>query len=109
MGATIVGRAAPHKRELGTAAMRPLQMTDGCVPGTGPCDSRPSVMPGAAGPKAFWQKKRPHPKMGPYDRTEVQIRSWWQMDEGGGIRHLPGGYRSREEDTTSTRLPQTRT
>lgn len=55
------------------------------------------------------RKKRPHPKMGPNDRTEVQICSWWQMNEGGGVRHLPGGYRSREEDTTSTRVSQTRT
>ena len=69
----IAVAAAPHKRELGTAAMRPLQIDGGGVRWTGSCNSWPRNMPGAPGPKAFWQKKRPHPKMGPYDRTGVQI------------------------------------
>ncbi len=31
------------------------------------------------------------------------------MDEGGGVRHLPGGPKSREEDRTSNRVSQSRT
>ena len=112
--ANIDASGRVYKREVGKAAMRSMHSRRYCT-----CvacframllSNRQAVRPASPEmlPNRFAQKRgsirRWSLMTGPKSKSEVGGK-WTREEE----RHLPGGYRSREEDTTSTRMSQTGT